>query len=367
MRSAKGWTLLVLAGLGAASLAASADLPRFVNARVEERSAAGGLETTIRALVQNTIKPAWIGYAVPIVPGNRNLCCSNSSEGWTGEERNCGPCHLEENRASIMDLRNAPRVELEASATLLVLFRATDHRVVKIRSFTDNCTLDARGLQVYWLTEVSPPESVALLEGFVRGADSRQREEDEHLARSALAAIALTDAPAADQAIDRFVATDQPEWLRREATFWLGEARGRHGLEVLQRLVQEDASERVREQAVFALSISKEPGGLAALIDAAHHNPDAGVRGKALFWLGQKAGKKAAQAITETIENDPETWVKKQAVFALSQLPREEGVPLLIQVARANRNPAVRKQAIFWLGQSKDPRALAFFEEILTH
>jgi len=38
---------------------------------------------------------------------------------------------------------------------------------------------------------------------------------------------------------------------------------------------------------------------------------------------------------------------------------------MLIQVARNNRNPAVRKQAMFWLGQSSDPRALAFFEELL--
>ncbi len=57
--------------------------------------------------------------------------------------------------------------------------------------------------------------------------------------------------------------------------------------------------------------------------------------------------------------------MKKRAVFALSQLPKEEGVPLLIQVARTNRNPVARKQAIFWLGQSKDPRALSFFEEVL--
>jgi HEAT repeat protein len=57
--------------------------------------------------------------------------------------------------------------------------------------------------------------------------------------------------------------------------------------------------------------------------------------------------------------------VKKQAVFALQQLPPEQGVPLLIQVARSNRNPAVRKQAMFWLGQSQDPRAVQFFEEVL--
>ena len=58
--------------------------------------------------------------------------------------------------------------------------------------------------------------------------------------------------------------------------------------------------------------------------------------------------------------------MKKKAVFALTQMPGEEGVPMLVQVARSNPNPAVRKQAMFWLGQSKDPRALKFFEEVLA-
>ena len=53
-------------------------------------------------------------------------------------------------------------------------------------------------------------------------------------------------------------------------------------------------------------------------------------------------------------------------MFALSQLPKDEGVPKLIDVARTNRNPAVRRQAMFWLGQSRDPRALEFFEEVLA-
>ena len=57
--------------------------------------------------------------------------------------------------------------------------------------------------------------------------------------------------------------------------------------------------------------------------------------------------------------------MKKRAVFALSQLPKDDGVPLLIQVSRTNPNPAVRRQAMFWLGQSRDPRAVRFFEEIL--
>ena len=89
------------------------------------------------------------------------------------------------------------------------------------------------------------------------------------------------------------------------------------------------------------------------------------VRGQALFWLAQRAGQQAVGTIRSAIDTDPETEVKRKAVFALSQLPKDEGVPLLIDVARNNSNREVRKQAMFWLGQSKDPRAVAFFEQVL--
>ena len=72
-----------------------------------------------------------------------------------------------------------------------------------------------------------------------------------------------------------------------------------------------------------------------------------------------------SSAIRSAVDNDPETDVKRKAVFALSRLPKDEGVPLLIEIARNNRNREVRKQAMFWLGQSRDPRAISFFEQIL--
>jgi HEAT repeat protein len=52
-------------------------------------------------------------------------------------------------------------------------------------------------------------------------------------------------------------------------------------------------------------------------------------------------------------------------VFALSQLPREESVPQLVHVADTNGNFAIRKEAIFWLGQTSDPRAIAYIEQVL--
>jgi HEAT repeat protein len=122
----------------------------------------------------------------------------------------------------------------------------------------------------------------------------------------------------------------------------------------------------VRAQVAFALHVSKVPAALDDMIRMAHEDSSGHVRGQALFWLAQKAGQKAASTIQGAIENDPDTEVKKKAVFALSQMPKDEGVPKLIEVAQTNRNAEVRKQAMFWLGQSHDPRALDFFEKILS-
>jgi hypothetical protein len=125
-------------------------------------------------------------------------------------------------------------------------------------------------------------------------------------------------------------------------------------------------ADKLRGGAMAALAMHREDVALPVLLSLARQDPNTRVRGDALFWLAETAGRKVSAEITAAIENDPDTDVKKRAVFALSQMPRDEGVPLLINVAKTNKNPAVRKQAMFWLGQSKDPRALDFFTQILT-
>jgi HEAT repeat protein len=91
------------------------------------------------------------------------------------------------------------------------------------------------------------------------------------------------------------------------------------------------------------------------------------VRKQAIFWLSQEASEQATRGLTEIAEDAKgERELRKQAVFALSQLRNNEGVPTMIRLARTDKDPAIRKQAIFWLGQSGDPRAIEFFEEVLT-
>ena len=341
------------------------EVPNFQNAKLEIRPMNGSLGEEMQRWAASAGKAQWLGYAVPAVKGERSICCSDYGNGAHG---GCGPCSLESHHpdASINSSGgNSGKVSLEGSSQMAMMYRAENGKTSKMRVFSLGCTADGGGLNVLWLEGVAASESVKVLEKFVASADASV-EEHESIGKNALMALALHGDASADRAMESFVSPSRPEWLRRQTAFWLGEARGAEGFEALEKMAKNDPSAHVRDQVVFALSVSHEPGALTEMIRMAHEDPDGHVRGQALFWLAQKAGKKAESTISGAIQNDPDTEVKKKAVFALSQMPQDQGVPKLIEVATTNRNPEVRKQAMFWLGQSNDPRALEFFERVLT-
>jgi HEAT repeats len=342
---------------------ARADEPSVKNAKLETRAVAGSLAATTQQLVQESASPLWIGYSVEKVAGDRSICCGDHGDaGGIG----CGTCTLENEHNSWSGTRHQKEtVNLEGGGKLVVLLRVANKQVMRIRTASADCTLDAGGLRFVWLTGLKSDESVALLTSYVR-LQEFGRDADQGLAGQALAAIAMHAGVPADRAMASFIAPEQPSELRKKASFWLGAARGKAGLPLLAKMAKADPSGDVRAQVAFALYVSPEPQAVDEMIRMAHDDHEPHVRGQALFWLAQKAGAKAAGAINGAIENDPDTEVKKKAVFALSQMPREEGVLKLIQVAETNKNPEVRKQAMFWLGQSSDPRALQFFERILA-
>lgn len=265
------------------------------NGRVETIAAPGGLAAAVRDVSSRASEAFWVGYAVPILEGRRGSCCYWSDAGMRGDACGVG-CRLEPapggGQAVTIDA-GGKAVPLEGASTVLVLARVEHGAVTRIRTFAEDCPLDAGGRTVFWANGVMAADSLTWLASLV--------DLDQKIAQGALAAIAM----------------------HRDA----------------------EATSR--------------------LIALARAHVSARVRGDALFWLAQRAGARVGSTITDAIASDPETEVKRRAVFALSQLPKDEGVPLLIQVARTNRNLEVRKQAMFWLGQSKDQRAIAFFEEIL--
>jgi len=169
------------------SFAAAAQQPRIVNAKLETRPVAAGLEREFRALVAAQTAPAWIGYAVPAVAGEHNMCCYNS-------RYCCAGCSLEGEAASRRAASPAGPIPLEPTH-LLVLFRAEQQAVEKIRTFSLECELDAGGLPFYWLTGVRPAESIALLATFATAPETTTRGRSR-THEPAVSAIALHADPA---------------------------------------------------------------------------------------------------------------------------------------------------------------------------
>jgi hypothetical protein len=361
----KSVELLLAALIGmVGSNSVGAEQPHLVNARVEARSGAG-LEEQLRALANEQVQPAWAGYAVRAVAGHHHLCCSGYTNHHIPSILQPGGCKLEGPNDGMNFQLNDDEGLAGGSSNIVVLFRLADKAVGKIRVFSDDCELDAGGLTMFWLTNVAPTQSIDLLSSFVPLTEESFREV-RHKSETAVSAIALHADPAAEKVLEGFMDPKQPEIVRRNVAFWLGSARGQKGYEILRRVMQTDSSDKMREQCVFALSVSKVPEAINLMIETAQNDKSVKVRGQAMFWLARKAGTRVVETLANAITQDPEFYVKKKAVFALSQLPKDEGVPKLIEISRTNKNPDLRKEAMFWLGQSKDPRALAFFEEVLA-
>src|SRR5258708_2800075 len=199
MRNKKLWaskTVSTFAIVGLAGMAflfargttAQVGKVQFTNAKVEEREVKARLPEEVESWAKGSQQARWLGYAVPAIRSDHRTCCGNSGDDWNGGK--CGPCRLEEGKnGNSYNLRSAD-VKLEGPTNLVVLLRAEKGHVGKIRAFSDDCKLDAGGLQVTWLSGVKPAESVKLLETFVNDKDMDERG-GERLSRGALMAIAM--------------------------------------------------------------------------------------------------------------------------------------------------------------------------------
>lgn len=306
----------------------------LTNAKVDTRSASGGLEQTFRALVTAQPQPSWIGYAVPATR-TYSLGCDYV------------------NRS---DFNQAGVVHLEPPDQAVMLFRVEANAVDRIRTLSPDCEIDAGGVPVHWISDVNPAQSVALLATFV----------DQHMnnLNGAMSAIAVHADPSADRVLDGYVAADQLQSLRLRAISSIANSRGRHGFDVVKNLIANDKDLKVRERAVQTLANSKEPEAVDLLISLARTDKDVRIRSQAVGELARKPGPKILNTLSGALA-DPDEQVQRRAVSALQQLPDGQGIPLLIQVVKTTKSEPLRKAAMNSLKNSQDPRALSFFEEVL--
>lgn len=133
----------------------------------------------------------------------------------------------------------------------------------------------------------------------------------------------------------------------------------------LARIARADRLSRdTRQAALFWISAVDEPGGndiLRGVLLDVHENLE--MRKQALFWLAQ--GDLPTRELVSLYDRLPERGLHEHFTFVLSQRGDREATEKLIDIAQHDDDRDVRRQAFFWLGQSKDPRARAFLQEVV--
>ncbi len=338
----------------ACAAALPAQLPKVSDTQFKSEPVEQNLAATVDR-VRHADEQLWLGYEVPALQGTHLTTCSDGSGSSQNDDGCCGVYRLEDERG--MHSSNNG----QAAQSVYVLLRFDKGEIVKVRVVAGGCHLNAGGVTFDWITGVKPEESISFLAGLVN-----QAPEHSRTAEGALVAISFHASSEATHVLEQIASSSASEHTREQAAFWLGNQRGHDGFVALKSLENKSMDDaRFREKLTFDFSQNSDPGAEDELLHMAKFDSDSKVRGQALFWIAQKAGKRATAALTDAIQNDPETDVKKKAVFALSQLPKDESVPQLIHVADTNTNLTVRKEAFFWLGQSQDPRALTYLEQVL--
>jgi hypothetical protein len=318
----------------------------------------GSLTITANSLAGTVRDGEWIGYNTEPLPGT-TICGS-----WHSNRASRARLERDDDDMSTVQYDEEDD-GFRIKRDMIILLRVGDGEIDRIRLFTDDCDVDASGSTIHWLGSASTGESISLLSKYVEMTPSSKRER-EALQGRAVSAIAMHGDTSSALALERVLRVQKDDEVRGNIAFWIGNSDAPYSVAILRRLINDDPSAHVREQAIFALSQNDHPEAIDALIDAARNDDDPEIRSKALFWLAQIAGERATEALKDAAVEDPDVDVKEQAVFALSQLPEDEAIPALIEVARNNKSAKIRENAIFWLGQSDDPRALTFFEEILS-
>ena len=220
---------------------------------------------------------------------------------------------------------------------------------------------EVREQAVFWLSQVPGERSINLLEEILKG------NGNEEIKEKALFALSQKR-EGRSQAILRDYASRESENpdLREKAIFWLGQNRAQENTEFLRGLYGRLTNEDLKEKILFSLSQQKGAGNDRWLMDVAVNPRESlELRKKALFWAGQTGVATSEFAGLYDRMNDAE--LKDQIIFVFSQRGRDPAaMDKLFAIARADRDPELRKKAIFWLGQSRDPRAQKFLEDLIN-
>ena len=361
---------LAVASVTWAAGQAQSPAPQIQNGKVEVRKGTA-IDREIASLAPARDEPVWVAWRAPMTNGDRDMCS------WYSDRLATVRGFIIDEGGLVVDgsLVSNPRpqvtaptgpIPLEAGTQLVMLARVIDRKVERIRTVGDDCPMDAGGRTVYWLDSITPAESLRFLGSLVTGPspDRTLADAERSIAQSAVRAIGYHRDAAADAALDQIATSHRDANVRRQAASSMGSQRGAAGVAGLSRLIAAEKDVDVRRQLVTSLGGSRDAAAVAAL-RALMKDPEAKVRSEAVYYTVLRGGAPTIQEAVSIAGSDPDDSVRKRAVTAIGRLAPDVSTAPLIQLARTSTNAVVRKEAVSVLSTSKDPRAMAFMDELL--
>jgi HEAT repeat protein len=294
----------------------------------------------------------WVAYRVPMVAGADAPCCYVIRDGAATRTR----CNLDARSWSFGSDRHDPAAAIDGA--LAVYLRVELGRIERVYAVSGSCPVQPANT-VRWIDPVDPASSIAMLSSLLDRNSAG--DPDDH----GLVALAYHRGDSATRLLASRAEPSHPRKEREQALFWLGQARGAEGIDVVEHYAATDADPELREHAIFALSQSPSPDAYAHILAIAQRDPAEHVRSEALFWLAEMNDPRARDDISAALRSELSDDVREDAVFALSQLDGGEADDALIAVLHGDYPRSLKKHALFWLGQSGSPRAMAYFDEAL--
>lgn len=200
-------------------------------------------------------------------------------------------------------------------------------------------------------------------------------ESDPDIKKYAIYALSRSSNAKARQKLLDVARTNGNEEVRLQAIQWLDDRGDASLVDELVKLYQSDKSPKIRKQVIFSLSQMASRGarhfvtpkavggqGIATTIPAIALSGDAFNRSDK---ANAERAEKAAKALLSLYDSESDEAMKSQMLFAFSQSKSKDALQKLMQVAKNDSSIALRKKAVVYLGQSNDPEASKFLEDIL--
>ncbi len=216
---------------------------------------------------------------------------------------------------------------------------------------------------IYSLGTVEDDKALELL------LDLATKSDDAEVSKAALRALASQRNPKARQKLFEIARSSSNEDMRVQAVQFLDNKGDESFVDELVKIYQTDKSLKVRKQAIFSLAQMAGHGS--------RYYPVPAVGGKVATTVSpaelpgrknesqQKNNEKAVKALLQLYDAETDESLKNQFLAVFSQTNSKEALQKLMQIARSDASLTLRRRAVMYLGQSRDPEAAKFMEELL--